>query len=357
MEPLDLALGLRMVGLTVLDGDPEGGELGLEPAAAVAELGGEDAAVIRQHRGRQPKPARTLVERGHHVGRGGHRQHHGDRHHPRVVVDEIENLHPGAVSQGPVGHVRLPGLVGQVRLEPLPGLPGPLLGLGDHEPPPGQGPVDGRSTRSGPVALAQVVLDREGPGVEAVLGQLLADHHDLVLERCVELGRTPVGCCRRRDQRLVAAGPEASHLFGHPGLRHVERRGHRPEGPPLDHHSVNGVAGTIHGHHLNRCPRCPGTWCPLSHGTGHCRGHRFLMSRGTREEAGTAGQNRHTDRAGRPGRACRHERGAGQPAAEPDATPRRRARGGTRSGEGLGGCTRTGVPSTGHCNTHLIGEQ
>jgi hypothetical protein len=34
-----------MVGLAVLDGDSQGGELGLESAPAVSELGGEDAAV------------------------------------------------------------------------------------------------------------------------------------------------------------------------------------------------------------------------------------------------------------------------------------------------------------------------
>ena len=34
-----------MVGLAVLDGDAQGGQLGLEAAASVAELGGEDAAV------------------------------------------------------------------------------------------------------------------------------------------------------------------------------------------------------------------------------------------------------------------------------------------------------------------------
>src|ERR1035438_3631464 len=116
VEPLDLALGLGVVGLAVLDGDTQGGELGLEAAAAVAELGGEDAAVVGQHRGRQPEMPRTLVERGHHVGHGRHRQHDGDRHHPGVVVHEVEDLDTRPIGQGPVGHVRLPRLVRQVRL-------------------------------------------------------------------------------------------------------------------------------------------------------------------------------------------------------------------------------------------------
>jgi hypothetical protein len=45
VEPLDLPLGLGMVGLAVLEGDAEGGELALKPTPAVAELSGEDATI------------------------------------------------------------------------------------------------------------------------------------------------------------------------------------------------------------------------------------------------------------------------------------------------------------------------
>lgn len=45
MEPLDLPLGLGMVALAVLDGDPQDGELGPEATPAVAELGGKDGPV------------------------------------------------------------------------------------------------------------------------------------------------------------------------------------------------------------------------------------------------------------------------------------------------------------------------
>jgi len=57
VEPLDLALGLGVVGLAVLDGDAQGGELGLEAAAAVAELGGEDAAVEFLSDVKPPEPS------------------------------------------------------------------------------------------------------------------------------------------------------------------------------------------------------------------------------------------------------------------------------------------------------------
>jgi len=45
VEPLDLAAGLGVVGAGVFEPDAQGGELGLEQAAAPAALGGEDGAV------------------------------------------------------------------------------------------------------------------------------------------------------------------------------------------------------------------------------------------------------------------------------------------------------------------------
>jgi hypothetical protein len=57
VEPLDLSLGLGVVGLAVLDGDAQGGELRLEPAPTVSELGGEDAAVEFLSDVKPPEPS------------------------------------------------------------------------------------------------------------------------------------------------------------------------------------------------------------------------------------------------------------------------------------------------------------
>jgi len=71
------------------------------------------------------------------AGGGGGRQ-------PGVVIKDVQDLGVAAVGQGPVGDVGLPQLVGQVRGEPVPGGPGPLVRLRGDEPAPGQDPPDRR---------------------------------------------------------------------------------------------------------------------------------------------------------------------------------------------------------------------
>jgi hypothetical protein len=106
---------------------------------------------------------------------------------PGVVVEDVEDLHLGAVGEGPVGDVGLPALVGQVGLEAPPGATGPLLGLGDNLAPSAQHPPDRRHRRHhlvvAPMADKQVVVDGVGAGVEALASQGLAQGHDLVLHR------------------------------------------------------------------------------------------------------------------------------------------------------------------------------
>jgi hypothetical protein len=53
----------------------------------------------------------------------------------------------------PAGHVGLPALVGQARLEPDPGAPRPLVGLGGDEPALAQHPPDPGHRGHLPVAL------------------------------------------------------------------------------------------------------------------------------------------------------------------------------------------------------------
>ena len=69
----------------------------------------------------------------------------------------------------PVGHVGLPALVGQGRLEADPARAGSLLGLVVDKAPPAEHPVDGRKRRHRRAGLSEVVVDRPGPGVEAGL--------------------------------------------------------------------------------------------------------------------------------------------------------------------------------------------
>ena len=53
-----------------------------------------------------------------------------------VVIEKRQDLGVGAIAQTPVGHVGLPHLVGQRRLEPHIGTLGALLGLRGHQPGP-----------------------------------------------------------------------------------------------------------------------------------------------------------------------------------------------------------------------------
>ena len=119
------------------------------------------------------------------------------------------------------------------------------------------------------MALRQVVLDRQWAGVQSFLVQLLAQRDDLVLQPDGDLRRSAVRGGRLQLERLVTAGPVADDLFGLPLIGHVDRRGHRSDRQALHQLGIYGIAGTVHEHHLSRCPRCPGTWCPLRHGTGH----------------------------------------------------------------------------------------
>jgi hypothetical protein len=91
----------------VFDGDAQGGELGLEAAASVAELGGEDVSVGEQGGGKTSGGA-ALVEGGDDICGGGHPDHDGGDDHAGVVVDEVEDLYfrsfLGSVVEDPVGH-------------------------------------------------------------------------------------------------------------------------------------------------------------------------------------------------------------------------------------------------------------
>ncbi len=88
----------------------------------------EDGAVVGQHRGRIAPDGSGIFKGVHHVGNVGDAHHVGDQNGPRVIVDEIEDLHIGSVSQPPMGDVGLPALIGQRRFEPDERVVGRLFG-------------------------------------------------------------------------------------------------------------------------------------------------------------------------------------------------------------------------------------
>ena len=153
MEAFDFAAGLGVVGAGVLVVDAEREQLELDGAGPVAGRGGEDGAVVGEHRrGQAVVAAAPRWKVSHDVGGFGGHERPGRDQQAGVVVDDVEDLHVGAVGERPVGGVGLPALVGQLGLEPPPRALGPLVGLGGDEPPAGQHPPDRRDRRHRPAA-------------------------------------------------------------------------------------------------------------------------------------------------------------------------------------------------------------
>jgi len=125
-----------------------------------------------------------------------------------VVVDDVEDLNVPAAGEDPVSGVGLPALVGQISLEPPPRALGPLVGLGGDKAPPRQHPPNGRDRGHyglvAAVATHQVVADRVGAGVEAFLGEGLAQGDDLLLDHRSEGGRRGSRPARLRHEARVA---------------------------------------------------------------------------------------------------------------------------------------------------------
>ena len=117
----------------------------------------------------------------------------GGHDRPGVVVDEVEDLDVSAVGQGPVGDVGLPALVRQSASKRMKDLFGRFFGSGMTKP-------RRMSTRQivetdgvGSDLLAEVPVDGVWTGVEALLGQVLADGDDRILDVIAGPPRTVCG--------------------------------------------------------------------------------------------------------------------------------------------------------------------
>ena len=101
-----IALGTKKLGFR---GRPK--EMARLQAAAAAGQAGEDGGVVGEH-GRGDSPAQEGVLEGvHDVGAGDGAARDARDGEPGVVVEEVEDLHVGAVGQLPVGGVGLPAFV------------------------------------------------------------------------------------------------------------------------------------------------------------------------------------------------------------------------------------------------------
>ena len=180
-----------------------------------------------------------------------------------LVVDHVEDLHVGGIGQGPVGGVGLPALVGQLRLEALPRAGRALVGLGGDEAPPGQHPPDGGHRRhrglSASVPAQQVVVDRGRSGVEAVVGERLAQGDDLVLHGHRDLGRRGPGPARLGLEALLALGPVTGQQLVQPTAGHPVGGSDLRHAATLHQDCIDDVASEIHAHTSMVCPLCLAT--------------------------------------------------------------------------------------------------
>ena len=138
-----------------------------------------------------------------------------------MVVDDVEDLIDLTVGHFDVGDVSLPALVGKVRLETDPAGLGALVGLGDHEAPGDEDPVDGRDRRHLAPGRRHVEVDRLGSGIEAGSGQLFSDPHDLVLVEVGNARRARLGPPRAWLETLRTFEAVAPQQLEEPALAHV----------------------------------------------------------------------------------------------------------------------------------------
>ncbi len=199
-------------------------------------------------------------ETGGDVGGLEHPQRLAAHAQPGVVVDQVEDLHIGAVSQRPVGDVELPPLVGLLGGEPQIAAFRPLVRLRGDEPAGREDPPDRRRRQAGGVALVEVERDRRRTGFVPAPVEFLAQLHDLVLDR---LNR-PLWTCQRspgpRGQTVLALGQVALHQGDHPPPRDPVLAGDLALGAAFDHNSRDDQLRHTHRSPLGSgCERCPAT--------------------------------------------------------------------------------------------------
>src|SRR5450759_2585206 len=106
--------------------------------------------------------------------------------------------------------VDLPHLVRSFALEPFPDSPGSLLRFGHDEPTPDQHPPDRRHRRARQLLLREMPTNRVRTGVEAIVGKLFAEPHDLVFHLTSCPSRRPSRSTRPLRQTVNAELGEPS---------------------------------------------------------------------------------------------------------------------------------------------------
>jgi hypothetical protein len=168
----------------------------------------------------------------HDVGRLEHPQGLGGEEKPGVVVEHVQDLDLGGVCELPVGDVRLPPLVGLIGLETDERALRPLLGLRGDEAPTRQDPPDRPGSGGAAVASGEVSGDGVSPGVQTLVGELVAERDDLVLDPLGGAPRTSSRPARPRVEPSLALGIKSTAELVDPSPRPGSRGPPRPSSAP-----------------------------------------------------------------------------------------------------------------------------
>lgn len=142
MEAFDLALRLGVVGLPVLLDDAQPPKFVFEGVASLAKPSGVNQSVVGQGRRRQAIGRRVGAECGEDCCDSDGAEWRARQGQAGMVIDLANDLHVAAISQWPVGEIRLPALIGQLGLEANIGRFWALLWLRGNEAGVFQGPPD-----------------------------------------------------------------------------------------------------------------------------------------------------------------------------------------------------------------------
>lgn len=219
VEAFDLPLGLRVVRGAVLLLDAEGLQGFLERVQATfaaGEPGGEDHPIIGEGGGGEAVRVACGQELVQDYLAGDSGVWGAGQQVAGVVIEEVQDLDIGAIRQAPVGEIGLPGFVGLVGLEALPGRTRPFMWLVGHQAAGAEDAVDRRVRRDRECLLVKMPGDHRGTGVEPLNHQGLAQLSDSFGDLGaggVRVAARPSGCGL---QGRLPAGPVAAKELVNP---------------------------------------------------------------------------------------------------------------------------------------------
>ena len=173
VEAFDLAAGSGDTGESGRHGHRRGAVRQRVPPEGVGVVGQESCWPAEDRRGGGDHGERGCPGAGRHRLRGDEQ--------PGVVIDDVEDLHVGAVGELPGGVIELPAFVGSFGGEAAVGPLGTLGGVINDEPAGLEDPPDRRFRRQTRQA-GEIPGDRRRPGIQPGIGESFTFGDDRILD-------------------------------------------------------------------------------------------------------------------------------------------------------------------------------